>query len=75
MTISSATVLAWAPLAVADPELWQAVLGEASRQRWKIELIARQNYVFKAVMGAQGTWLTNKYAEGLPGKRYYGGCE
>jgi glycine hydroxymethyltransferase len=49
--------------------------GEADRQRWKIELIASENYTFAAVMEAQGSWLTNKYAEGLPGHRYYGGCE
>ena len=49
--------------------------GEAERQRWKIELIASENYTFAAVMEAQGSWLTNKYAEGLPGRRYYGGCE
>jgi glycine hydroxymethyltransferase len=48
---------------------------ERDRQRDKIELIASENYVFAAVMEAQGSWLTNKYAEGLPGKRYYGGCE
>jgi glycine hydroxymethyltransferase len=48
---------------------------ERERQRDKIELIASENYVFAAVMEAQGSWLTNKYAEGLPGKRYYGGCE
>ena len=47
----------------------------AVRQRDKIELIASENYIFAAVMEAQGSWLTNKYAEGLPGKRYYGGCE
>src|SRR3954447_22719124 len=51
------------------------MVGERERQRWKIELIASENYVFGAVMEAQGSWLTNKYAEGLPGKRYYGGCE
>jgi glycine hydroxymethyltransferase len=51
------------------------MLGEAERQRWKIELIASENYAFAAVLEAQGSWLTNKYAEGLPGKRYYGGCE
>ena len=49
--------------------------GERARQHDKIELIASENYVFAAVMEAQGSWLTNKYAEGLPGKRYYGGCE
>src|ERR687883_1960650 len=75
MTISPATELAWAPLAEVDPELWQALRGEHARQRHKIELIASENYTFAAVMEAQGSWLTNKYAEGLPGKRYYGGCE
>jgi glycine hydroxymethyltransferase len=67
--------IAWAPLAEVDPELWAAMLGERERQRWKIELIASENYAFSAVLEAQGSWLTNKYAEGLPGRRYYGGCE
>ena len=67
--------LAWAPIADVDPELWQAMLGERERQRRKIELIASENYAFAAVLEAQGSWLTNKYAEGLPGRRYYGGCE
>ncbi|MBI2776366.1 MAG: serine hydroxymethyltransferase [Chloroflexi bacterium] len=65
----------WAPLSSVDPELWAAMLQERRRQRDKIELIASENYTFGAVMEAQGSWLTNKYAEGLPGKRYYGGCE
>ncbi len=65
----------WAPVADVDPEVWAAITAEADRQRNKIELIASENYAFTAVMEAQGTWLTNKYAEGLPGKRYYGGCE
>jgi len=51
------------------------MVGERERQRWNIELIASENYAFGAVLEAQGSWLTNKYAEGLPGKRYYGGCE
>jgi glycine hydroxymethyltransferase len=51
------------------------MVGERERQRWKIELIASENYAFGAVLEAQGSWLTNKYAEGLPGRRYYGGCE
>src|SRR5207247_6381815 len=51
------------------------MVGERQRQRHKIELIASENYAFAAVMEAQGSWLTNKYAEGLPGRRYYGGCE
>jgi glycine hydroxymethyltransferase len=75
MTITSESRLGWAPLAEVDPELWRAMLQERDRQRDKIELIASENYTFAAVMEAQGSWLTNKYAEGLPGKRYYGGCE
>jgi glycine hydroxymethyltransferase len=66
---------AWSTIAEVDPELWSAMLGERDRQRWKIELIASENYAFAPVLEAQGSWLTNKYAEGLPGKRYYGGCE
>jgi len=62
-------------LAKVDPELWQAVQAEVQRQEDHIELIASENYVSKAVMEAQGSQLTNKYAEGYPGKRYYGGCE
>ena len=67
--------VAWAPVADVDPELWAAITAEGRRQHDKIELIASENYVFASVMEAQGTWLTNKYAEGLPGRRYYGGCE
>src|SRR5436309_101057 len=59
----------------ADPEIYAAVDGELQRQRDKIELIASENIVSKAVLDAQGSVLTNKYAEGYPGKRYYGGCE
>ena len=62
-------------LAIVDPELWQAMQAEVQRQEDHIELIASENYVSKAVMEAQGSQLTNKYAEGYPGKRYYGGCE
>lgn len=58
-----------------DPEVWQAIQQEVGRQRGKIELIASENFVSPAVMEAMGTPLTNKYAEGYPGKRYYGGCE
>src|SRR5574343_2081060 len=58
-----------------DPELWQAIEAEDRRQEDHIELIASENYVSHAVMQAQGSQLTNKYAEGYPGKRYYGGCE
>ena len=64
-----------ATIAEVDPELWAAMEGERHRQHDKIELIASENYTSAAVMEAQGSWLTNKYAEGLPGKRYYGGCE
>jgi glycine hydroxymethyltransferase len=62
-------------LAKVDPELWKAIQAENQRQEDHIELIASENYVSKAVMEAQGSQLTNKYAEGYPGKRYYGGCE
>jgi glycine hydroxymethyltransferase len=63
------------PLSQVDPEVWQAIEDEKRRQHDKIELIASENYVSKAVLEAQGSVLTNKYAEGYPGKRYYGGCE
>ncbi len=62
-------------LAQVDPEVWKAVELENGRQEAHIELIASENYASPAVMEAQGTQLTNKYAEGYPGKRYYGGCE
>jgi glycine hydroxymethyltransferase len=75
MTVANDHRLGWASLAEVDPELWSAMLSERRRQHDKIELIASENYTFGAVMEAQGSWLTNKYAEGLPGKRYYGGCE
>lgn len=58
-----------------DPDLWQAIKGEVQRQEDHIELIASENYVSTAVMEAQGSVLTNKYAEGYPRKRYYGGCK
>lgn len=58
-----------------DPELWNAMEGEVTRQEEHIELIASENYTSPRVMQAQGSQLTNKYAEGYPGKRYYGGCE
>jgi glycine hydroxymethyltransferase len=62
-------------LAKIDPDLWKAIESENRRQEEHIELIASENYVSRAVMEAQGSQLTNKYAEGYPGKRYYGGCE
>ena len=62
-------------LADRDPELFAAVTDELGRQRDEIELIASENIVSAAVLEAQGTVLTNKYAEGYPGRRYYGGCQ
>ena len=62
-------------IAQTDPELWAAIQNENRRQEDHIELIASENYTSPAVMEAQGSKLTNKYAEGYPGKRYYGGCE
>ena len=59
----------------ADPAIWQAIADEALRQQDGLEMIASENYTSPAVMAAQGSVLTNKYAEGYPGKRYYGGCE
>src|SRR2546427_4898004 len=58
-----------------DPQLWTAIQQENQRQEEHIELIASENYASPAVLAAQGSQLTNKYAEGYPGKRYYGGCE
>ena len=58
-----------------DPEVGKAIEAEYARQKRNIELIASENIVSKAVMAAMGTVLTNKYAEGFPGKRYYGGCD
>jgi glycine hydroxymethyltransferase len=62
-------------IASYDPEIWQSIENESRRQEEHIELIASENYTSPMVMAAQGTKLTNKYAEGYPGKRYYGGCE
>src|SRR5207248_6792924 len=58
-----------------DPEVFDAIQAEEKRQRENIELIASENFTSRAVMEAQGSCLTNKYAEGLPRKRWYGGCE
>ncbi|MGI9423454.1 MAG: serine hydroxymethyltransferase, partial [Hyphomicrobiaceae bacterium] len=62
-------------LAERDPEIFAAVTSELNRQRDEIELIASENIVSKAVLETAGTVLTNKYAEGYPGRRYYGGCQ
>ncbi|HMC89727.1 MAG TPA: serine hydroxymethyltransferase, partial [Gemmataceae bacterium] len=59
----------------ADPEIWQAIQDERRRQQQGLEMIASENYTSPAVLAAQGSVLTNKYAEGYPGRRYYGGCE
>ena len=75
MSVAAVPSAAWASIAEVDPELWAAMEAERHRQTDKIELIASENYTYAAVNEAQGSWLTNKYAEGLPGKRYYGGCE
>jgi glycine hydroxymethyltransferase len=64
-----------APLSQLDPEVYAAVAGELGRQQNHIELIASENFTYPAVLEAQGSILTNKYAEGYPGKRWYGGCE
>ena len=63
------------PLAEADPEIAQAIENEERRQHEGLELIASENFVSEAVLEAAGSVFTNKYAEGYPGKRYYGGCE
>jgi glycine hydroxymethyltransferase len=65
----------WRPLASFDPEIAKAIADERTRQNDGLELIASENFVSRAVMEAQGSVMTNKYAEGYPGKRYYGGCE
>ena len=63
------------PVSEVDPEIAQLLKDEARRQENTLEMIASENFVPQAVMDCQGSTLTNKYAEGLPGKRYYGGCE
>jgi glycine hydroxymethyltransferase len=63
------------PIEQADPEVWQAIAAERRRQQDGLEMIASENYTSPAVLAAQGSVLTNKYAEGYPGRRYYGGCE
>src|SRR3954468_17653774 len=65
----------WRTLADSDPEIAAAISGEVHRQNDGIELIASENFVSRAVLQAAGSVMTNKYVEGYPGKRYYGGCE
>lgn len=77
-TLDSTRRTAASPAAIleaADPEVWSAIAHERQRQREGLELIASENYTSAAVLAAAGTVLTNKYAEGYPGRRYYGGCE
>ncbi len=62
-------------LQATDPEVYEAIANERRRQNESIELIASENFVSQAVLEAAGSVMTNKYAEGYPGKRYYGGCE
>ena len=68
-------ILARSRIEAQDPELFAAIAGEERRQRENLELIASENYASRAVREAMGCVMTNKYAEGYPGKRYYGGCE
>ena len=63
------------PLAEVDPEIYRAIQGELDRQNSRLELIASENFTSEAVLEATASVFTNKYAEGYPGKRYYGGCE
>ena len=65
----------WRTLAETDPEIADAIRDEVQRQNSGLELIASENFVSQAVLQAAGSVMTNKYAEGYPGKRYYGGCE
>ena len=75
MTTKAETPVRWRPLADADPEIAAALTNELHRQSTGLELIASENFVSTAVLEAMGSVLTNKYAEGYPGKRYYGGCQ
>ena len=70
-----AEVTRWTSSETATPQVFEAIRAEEQRQRDELELIASENYTSAAVMEAVGSVLTNKYAEGLPGRRYYGGCE
>src|SRR5688500_5492769 len=73
--VAMATAAAASALEINDPKLWASIQSERVRQRDGLELIASENYTSAAVLEAAGTVLTNKYAEGYPGRRYYGGCE
>jgi glycine hydroxymethyltransferase len=75
MNMSSDVIRSWDALKTADPDVYAAIEAEEVRQREKLLLIASENFASPAVLAAQGSVLTNKYAEGYPGKRYYGGCQ
>src|SRR5438034_5767153 len=75
MTTQTTAPPTWRALADADPEIAGAIRDELHRQNTGLELIASENFVSRAVLEAAGSVMTNKYAEGYPGKRYYGGCE
>src|SRR5215468_6622044 len=75
MATNTATPSMWRTLAETDPEIAAAIRDERHRQNSGLELIASENFVSQAVLEAAGSVMTNKYAEGYPGKRYYGGCE
>src|SRR5262249_36151361 len=75
MTLKTDAPTRWRSLAETDPDVAAAVRNELHRQDAGLELIASENFVSKAVLEAAGSVLTNKYAEGYPGRRYYGGCE
>src|SRR3954462_12251347 len=75
MAIETTNNLLWRTLADTDPETAQAIRDELHRQNSGLELIASENFVSRAVLEAAGSVFTNKYAEGYPGRRYYGGCE
>ena len=75
MTGPASTALNNLPLADLDPDIAAVLTGELDRQRETLEMIASENFVPRAVLECQGSVLTNKYAEGYPGRRYYGGCE
>src|SRR3954453_17110543 len=75
MSTNTSTPAMWRTLAETDPEIATVLRDELHRQNSGLELIASENFVSKAILEAAGSVLTNKYAEGYPGKRYYGGCE
>jgi glycine hydroxymethyltransferase len=75
MATNTTTPAMWRTLAETDPEIAAVLRDERQRQNNGLELIASENFVSEAVLAAAGSVLTNKYAEGYPGKRYYGGCE